>query len=420
MVEAEQTGRAPRMSEEDAAAAGLAPERLAQINASLALAADRGAIRAEAARLPEGERAAFLARFALTGPEAARNAERVRAAAEAFAERDRAVREDAAAYALAGSPVLRELGQRVAEGDLRALGDFIRQQRAAQAELGIDPARRRDLPRPFVEALYQRIANSPDADAAWVTLGALIDAAGLPAVQRIIGEWRPDGDRPDDRRRAIAVAAALRGQDDDTARLVLRGAFVLRDNPLVDATRLNVQQAVDAHLGSALALRPDTRADLTAAAVAAAAATAAREGRMARPFGRSDFGGLLERLAPVTTWAGERTMLPPGMGERAFREVLAALPPERLDGAQAADGRPITPAMIARGDIALRAVGPGRYLLALGDREVLDARRPGAAFVLDLNGAEPAAAAPPAGPAARRRATPGALVRPIEGWGDEP
>lgn len=115
-------------------------------------------------------------------------------------------------------------------------------------------------------------------------------------------------------------------------------------------------------------------------------------------------------------------MLPPGMTERAFRDVLAALPAERLDGAQAADGRPITPAMLARGDFALRAIGPGRYVLDAGGRDVPDARHPGAAFILDLNGAEPAAApaAQPAGEPARRRAAPRSLVRPIEGWEDAP
>lgn len=389
-TEAQATGQRRAITAEEGLAAGLPPERVAEINRGLALDGDTGAIRREAANLPEGEREAFLARFPLTGPEAHRNAQRVRALAEAFAERDRAVAQDAAAYALAGSPALRELGGRIAGGDWGALGPFIRQMRAEQDLLGIPAAARRDLPKPFVEALYQRIANSADADAAWGALSALTDAAGLPAVQRMIREWRPEGDRQDDRRRAIAVAASLRGQDDETARLVLRGAFVLRDNPLVDATRRNVQEAVDSHIGSALALRPDARADVTAAAVAAAAATALREGRMARPFSRADFGGLLERIAPVASYGGQRTILPPGMTERAFLDVMADLPAARLDGAAAIDGRAITPAMLARGDFTLRAVGPGRYVMAIGDREVPDARRPGAAFVLDLNGAEPA------------------------------
>jgi soluble lytic murein transglycosylase-like protein len=397
-VQAQTTGQRLAITPEEGAAAGLPPERVAEINRDLALAGDTGAIRREAAGLPDAEREAFLARFPLTGQDAHRNAQRVRATAEAFAERDRAVAEDAAAYALAGSPVLRDLGGRVAGGDWAALAPFLRQMRAEQELLGIPHAQRRDLPKPFVEALYQRIANSADADAAWGALSALTEAAGLPAVQRIIREWRPEGDRQDDRRRAIAVAAALRGQDDETARLVLRGAFVLRDNPLVDASRRNVQEAVDSHLGAALELRPDARADITAAAVAAAAATAMREGRMAQTFSRSSFGDLLERIAPVATFAGQRTLLPPGMTERAFLDVLADLPAERLDGAAATDGRAITPAMLARGDIALRAVGLGRYALLVNGRDVPDARAPGRRFILDLNGAEPVTPPAPRGP----------------------
>jgi soluble lytic murein transglycosylase-like protein len=421
-TEAQATGQRRSITAEEGAAAGLTPEKVAEINRDLALAGDTGAIRREAAGLPEAEREAFLARFPLTGPEAHRNAQRVRATAEAFAERDRAVAQDAAAYAMAGSPILRELGGRIAAGDWNALGPFIRQMRAEQELLGIAQAARRDLPKPFVEALYQRIANSPDADAAWAALASLTEAAGLPAVQRIVREWRPEGERQDDRRRAIVVAAALRGQDDETARLVLRGAFVLRDNPMPASTRQTVQEAVDRHVRGALERQPGVRADITAAAVAAAAATAIGEGRMARPASAGDFGAVLERMAPVTTYAGERTMLPPGMRERAFHDLLAALPPERLDGAEAQDGRPITPAMLARGDFILRAVAPGRYMLRLGTHVVPDARRPGEAFILDLNGAQPApaAAARPAGESDRRRASPRSLVRPIEGWEDEP
>jgi hypothetical protein len=171
-----------------------------------------------------------------------------------------------------------------------------------------------------------------------------------------------------------------------------RGAFVLRDNAVPDATRTNVDAAVEAHVGAALALRPDVLADVKAATLAAVAARRAAEGRLTTPIGRGEYAEVLERIIPVASYGGQRVPLPPGMAERQFQDVMAALPPERLEGAQAADGRPITPEMIARGGFTLEAVGPGRYRLRYGTLDIHDGRpgaAPNQAFVLDLNGAEP-------------------------------
>jgi hypothetical protein len=104
------------------------------------------------------------------------------------------------------------------------------------------------------------------------------------------------------------------------------------------------------------------------------------------------------------------------MDAARFRALMSALPPERLDGARAADGRPITPEMVARGGFQAVAIGPGRYVLRYGAFEVEDGRNPGRAFVLDVTGAEPAAAPP----RPVRRGSLGAGVRRIEGWDDEP
>lgn len=406
-VEAEASGERRAITAEEGAAAGLPPERVAAINRELELAADRGALRRQAAALPEAEREAFLARFPLTGPDARRNAERVQATVQAFEARDRAVREDAAGYAMAGSPALRDLAQRVQGGELAALPEFVRGLRAEQERLGIAAERRRDLPKPFVEAFYQRIANSPDADAAWGALGALREALGLPGLRRTLAEWRMEGEGRDDRRRAIAVAGAIMDRDEAVSRQILRGAFALRDNPPPEALRRDVQTALDLHLGPALERRPEARADIAAAALAAGAALAAARGRSAEPLRRADLAGVLERLAPVASYNGRLTLLPEGMSERAFLDVMDALPPERLAGAVAADGRPITPAMVARGGFQLEAVGPGRYVLRHGGRDVLDANRPGGAFVLDLNGAAPLRDDPT--PGARFRASERAL-----------
>ena len=389
-AEAEFSGVAGAITPEEAEAAGLTPEKAAEINRDLALRADLARRRAEAMRLPEAERAAALAALPVAGEGAAANAARVRAMAEQFEARDRLVARDAAAYALSGSPEARELAARLATGDLEALRPLVERLRAEQEVLGIDPALRRDLPKPIAEALFVTLANQPDADAAWNVLNKLTAAVGVNGVERLAAEWRPEGDRRDDRRRAIVVAATKAASDPALARDLLRGAFVLRDNPVVDATRLNVQMAVDAQLGAALALRPDVRADVAAAALALAARQASDAGKLSGVFKPAEFSEHIERLMPTDEVGGQPTPLPPGMDRATFRALLRNLPPELLAGAQAADGRPITPAMIARGGFRLLAIGPGRYELRYGDQQVLDATRPGYAFVLDLNGARPA------------------------------
>jgi len=201
------------------------------------------------------------------------------------------------------------------------------------------------------------------------------------------------------------------------ARLILRGAFVLRDNAVPDATRTNVDAAVEAHVREALALRPDVFADVKAATLAAVAARRAAEGKLTTPIGRGEYAEVLERIVPVTRYGGTTVVLPPGMDERRFGAVMAALPPERLHGARASDGRPITPEVVARGGFSLQAIGPGRYLLRYGDYQVLDAAT-GRAFMLDLNGAVPVR--PDAGLPRMRLGNPGQRgVRRIEGLNDE-
>lgn len=417
-VEASATGEPRAITDQDGAAAGLTPERVAEINRDLAQRAELARLRAEAERLPEAERGAALARFPLAGAGAAANAERVRALAEAFEARDRAVRQDAAAYALAASPQARELAGRVATGDLDALGPLVERLRAEQDVLGIKPALRRDLPKPLVETLWRTVADQPDADAAWAVLNRLTSAVGIRGIERVAAEWRPEGDRKDDRRRALVVAAAKSGSDPALARDLVRGAFVLRDNPVLDATRANMQMALDAHLGDALAERPDVRADLAAAALALMAAQGAREGRLSGVFRRIEFSEHLERLMPVDHVGGQPVPLPPGMDRNTFRALLDRMPPERLDGAVAQDGRAITPEMLARGGFTLHAIGPGRYRLRWGGFDVLDARAPGLAFVLDLTGATPVEPED-AARRDRRRMSPAGAVRRIDGFDDE-
>lgn len=419
---AEATGQLSEITDEEAAAAGLTPERRAEINRDLALRAELARLRREAERLPPEDREAMVARFPLVGEGAAANAARVRAVVEAFEERDRAVARDAADYAIQGSREARALMERVTGGDLDALKPLVDLTRALQAEMNIAPAQRRDLPKPLARALLDAVANQPDKDAAWGVLHRLTEAVGVPGVERLAGEWTADGQRRGARENAIIVAAAVTGRDPGLARDLIGGAYVLRDNPLVDATRTNVETAVDRYLGNALALRPDVRAHVRDAALALAAAAAAKAGRLSAPLRPAEFTAHLERIMPVTRYEGATVPLPPGMDEGTFHAVMRALPPERLSGAVAADGRAITPQMLARGGFALDAIGPGRYVLRWGEYTVLDATRPGEAFVLDLNGARPHTGSPPAAPgaeSARRPASPRAAVRRIEGFDDE-
>jgi soluble lytic murein transglycosylase-like protein len=424
-----QAGRPVRpVTAEEGRAAGLRPEQVAEVNAGLAQQARLAALRREAEAAPPAERDALLARLPVQGGQARENAEGARVVLDAFQARDRAVAQDAAAYALAGTEEGRRLATAVGGGDLAALPRLVAVLAAQQDAMGIPEAQRRALPRPISDALFARIADAVDADGAEAALRALTEAAGPAGVARIAADVSLPGQATGDRRQAIVVAAALAGRQDDTSRLILRGAFVLRDNPLPDARAADMERALDGEIGAALARRPDVRSQVLAAARAIYAAGSADRGALTGAFDRGRFREAVNRVAPSTWWGGEAVLLPPSMDEARFRAVMAALPPDRMTGAIAGDGSPITPAMVARGGFSAETVGPGRYLLRYGAQEVLDAaggRRP---FVLDLNGAQPVEAGP-VGPGAGRsrdpadaaleaerfRARAGERLRPVDG-----
>ncbi|WP_206934115.1 transglycosylase SLT domain-containing protein [Roseococcus thiosulfatophilus] len=404
-AEAAATGRAGALTEAEARAAGLTPERRDEINRNLALTAELARLRQEAERLPPEEREAARANLPVRGAEASENARRLRVLSEAFEARDRAVREDAAAYALAGSQDAQALA-REALTNPAALTALANRLLDEQAQIGVPEAQRRALPKPMVQALFDRILDAADPDAAEGALRLLVQGVGAQEAARLVGGLRMEGGLQGERREAVAVAIGLAGRGDDTSRRILRGVHVLRDNPMPGQTAAQMEARLDAHLGAALARAPDVRSQALSAARAIYAAGISDAGALGS--GRFDpgrFNEALERLVPVARYSGQTVLLPPGMAPERFRDVMASLPAERLAGAMAADGTPITPGMIARGGFTLEAVGPGRYVLGWHGREVLDREAPAGSrrpFVLDLNGAAPAETAGPAAPATRR------------------
>lgn len=251
-------------------------------------------------------------------------------------------------------------------------------------------------------AMAEAVAQAGDpaqmAAAARALLGAVGPQRMLEALRGITGA------QAETRREAIAVAAVLAERQPALARDIFAGAIALRETRPVDLPAVEVERAASAVIGDAFSELPAARAQLVSAARALYAGSLARQGREAQPFNAREFRQAIERIQAFADYGGRRVPLPEGMSEDRFAAVMYALPPERLANAVAADGRPITPAMVARGGFELLAVGPGRYMLRFGGREVLDATRPGQAFVLDLNGAEPAPGAPRSRQDARERA----------------
>jgi hypothetical protein len=302
---------------------------------------------------------------------------------------------------------------------LPALVDGLRREQARQ---GVPEAQQRALPERLVQGFFSQIAEAPDATQAERALRTVVDAVGPADTARMFESTTIAGGAQTERRQAIIVAAALVQRGDDTARRILRGALVLRDNTLPGQTTALMEARLDAHAGTALAGPggAQIRSQVSAAARAYYAAGLSDSGQLAsNRFDNTRFDEALAVVMPVARYGDQRVPLPAGMTETRFRDTMAALPPDRLTGAMAADGSPITPAQVARGGFTLMPLAPGRYMLRLGQYEVLDreagGRRP---FILDLNNAAPAE---PLGPpmTRRRQASPQAGVRRIEGFDDE-
>jgi soluble lytic murein transglycosylase-like protein len=407
----------PIMSAEEGRQAGLTPEQIARASSEAAEAARQAALRMRAMTATPAERTEIEAELAVSGDRAAENARLMAAWQEVLTQRARGMADDPAGYVAQASPVLQQLQQQVAAGDMAALPALVDGLRREQARQGVPERQQRALPDGLVAGLFSQIADGNNPTTADQTLRAVVTAAGPEGTARMFQEANLPGGAASERRQAIIAAAALMGTNQPAASRILRGAFVLRDNTMPGQTTALMEARLDAHAGASFAGPggSQVRSQVAAAARAYYAAGLSDTGKLASStFDPTRFNEALATIMPVARYGGQRVPLPANMTERRFLDTMAALPPDRLAGAIAADGSPITPAMVARGGFSLMPVAPGRYMLRWGQYEVLDRnagdRRP---FVLDLTGAAPAQAmGPPSDRVARD--SPARAVRPVE------
>jgi hypothetical protein len=161
-AEAAASGRAGAVTDQEATAAGLTPERRDEINRSLALTAELSRLRQDGQATTLAGRQAAVEQFPVEGDQARENALRVRALAEAFQARDRAVADDPAGFAMATSAPLRTLAQAVVGGQVARLPELIALTRAEQLRLGVPEADLRALPKPIGQAIAANITSLPD------------------------------------------------------------------------------------------------------------------------------------------------------------------------------------------------------------------------------------------------------------------
>jgi soluble lytic murein transglycosylase-like protein len=386
--EAQATGRAGTISAEEARAAGVTPERRDEINRQLALTAELARLRDAALRMPPGpERDAALAALPVEGPEARENALRLRAMRDAFKARDEAIQKDPAGFALAISPGLRsmatEVQQQLAAGDASGLPAFAAALRQEQARLGVPADRIQALPDAMQDALVAAAADARDPVTALAALRTIAAATGLQGLLPALSGVR--GPQAETRREAMAVAAAIGQRDPALARRILAGTLALRETPMIGVTLQATAPEADREFADAFRAMPAARAQIVSAATALYAAEMNEAGKAGQPFDARRFRAALRTVQPMTDWGSQRLPLPPGMSERDFTTLLSDLPPQALAGAHALDGRPITPAMVARGDIDLLPVGAGLFELRRGAAQVLGPA--GQPFRLDVTAA---------------------------------
>lgn len=381
------------LTREEGRAAGMRPEEVARVNEQIAQRVRTTALTERARTGTPEEIAQVREQLAVAGPMAAENAETMRAVATALEQRARGIAEDAAAYAVANSPVLRGLQGRVVAGDTGALRALIEEGDAEQARLGIAPAQRRMLPRPVQEAIGASVLEAATPEASFERMQALGASIGNDRTVRILREARlAGGGNRDDRQDALLVAVARMGTAPDLARQMVRGAFVLRDSPPARMPANDIARDADSELGSAFAASPGARDAAIAAARAVYAAEMAASGQLGAAYDSSRFRAALTRVAPTTTYNGHRVPLPEGMTPPAFRRLLDNLPPTAMEGAQGVDGRRFTPAMLQDGSAQLVAQADGQFAILYSGMQVLRGRdqagRP-QPFILDVRNLAP-------------------------------
>lgn len=402
----------PIVSAEEARAAGQTPEWAAGVNARATEEVRLAAVRSFAAVATPDDQAAFAPELAIAGDMAAENARVGQAYGQALEQRARRIEQDPAGFALAASPVLQGLGQRLAGGEAAVLPALLDGLEAEQARQGVPVASRRALPKPMADEILASIADAPNAETALDRLTRLTAAAGVERLPVLLGGLKIGAENQEQRRSEIIVAAGLSLRNPTVARQIVRGTFLLRDNPVRNLTGDQVQRDADAVLGSAFAEMPQSQAAMVAAARAVYAAEAHAAGTLGAAYDSARFRAALSRIVPMADHNGARVPLPPGMNADAFGLLLDRLPADALAGARASDGRPFTPEMVARSGTRLHAIGPGRYFVNWNEFQVMD--RDGARFVLDLNGRAPGVTERMG--RAPGRDSPARAVRRIEGF----
>jgi len=182
----------PLIPPEQARAAGMSPEEMARANAQAEEMIRASRIRELVRTGTPEERAAAEAQLSAIGPRAHEDQQLSRVWAETYAERQRGIRDDAAAYFAQFSPAMQQMQQRVMQGDLAALPQLIATVGAEQERQQVPEAQRRVLPQNVMQGLVQHVMQPAQ------------EAERLPRLQRILAAV-PD---PDQRQALLSGLAA--------------------------------------------------------------------------------------------------------------------------------------------------------------------------------------------------------------------
>lgn len=225
-------------------------------------------------------------------------------------------------------------------------------------------------------------------------------AGAAPTQQLVMVEWLYDGlgaenigptlaqlAANDDQSRLFATASALAQEDRETARRILEGNRVLRDNK--DAVPLSndgYRRALIEHVGDAFAYRPETRAAVEQATLAYYAHSASLAGDFSRVLDDERLQASVEAVTGGVVEHNGHHLIPPrrGMSQSEFDDVLDTVddrsldanPPLSLDGSRwTADD------ILDRGRLV--TIRPGLYRVLIGGMFAVDVA--GRAWSLDLN-----------------------------------
>lgn len=376
------------VSSEEGLQAGLTPEQISRVSAEAGEAARQAALRMRAQTATPDERAEIEAELAVVGERAAENARLASAWREALTQRAEAIQRDPAGYVTQASPVLQQLEQRVASGDMAALPALVDGIAQEQARQGVPEAQRRVLPQRMVTALFDSVAAAPTPEQGAERLRGLRQVLGAGPLVDVMRQAPITGGDQDTRRDSIMVAASRIDGDPNLSRQILRGMAVLQNNPPSNLPPTRVQADADAVLGQAFAASPAARDAAVAAARAVYAAELSAAGELGRSYDSTRFRAALSRVVPTSTWNGYRVPLPQGMDSSNFQRTMERLPDSAVQDA-AAGGRRFTADMLQHGAAQLVAIGEGRFQVLYSGMSVMSASRPEQPFVLDLRGTAP-------------------------------